>query len=83
MKKNIICLTILLGSASLLYAQTNDSISTDLNDVVVVASRKPTKISDLAGTVWVINQEQIAQQAIDKINESEPTIKKLLGTDNE
>lgn len=27
--------------------------------------------------------EQIAQQAIDKINESEPTIKKLLGTDNE
>ena len=63
MKKNIICLTILLGSASLLYAQTNDSISTDLNDVVVVASRKPTKISDLAGTVWVINQEQIAQQA--------------------
>jgi hypothetical protein len=46
MKKNIICLTILFGSASLSYAQTNDSISTDLNDVVVVASRKPTKISD-------------------------------------
>ena len=63
MKKNIICLTIIFGSASLSYAQINDSISTELNDVVVVASRKPTKISDLAGTVWVINQEQIAQQA--------------------
>ena len=63
MKKNLIYLGIFFGSLSTTYAQTNDSISTNLNDVVVVASRKPQKIADLAGTVWVINQEQIAQQA--------------------
>ncbi|MGJ1430526.1 TonB-dependent receptor [Sphingobacterium spiritivorum] len=37
--------------------------SNQLEDVVVVASRKPVNISDIAGTVWVFNREQIEQQA--------------------
>ncbi|MDM1396309.1 TonB-dependent receptor [Myroides odoratimimus] len=39
-----------------------DTISSSLEDIVIVANRKPTKISDIPGTVWVIQPQQIQQQ---------------------
>ncbi|MDR0229593.1 MAG: TonB-dependent receptor [Flavobacteriaceae bacterium] len=39
-----------------------DTINNALEDVVIVANRKPTKISDIPGTVWVIQPQQIQQQ---------------------
>lgn len=54
-----------LLASGLLFSQTaNDSIaSKGIDDVVIVASRKPTKISDIPGTVWVVQKEKIQQQA--------------------
>lgn len=40
-----------------------DTIDTPLEDIVIIAQRKPTKISDIPGTVWVIPEKQIQQQA--------------------
>ncbi|MDR2275210.1 MAG: TonB-dependent receptor [Sphingobacterium sp.] len=45
-----------------------------LDEVVVVANRKPTNISEVAGTVWLVNSEQIQQQA-----KSGVPIKEMLG----
>ncbi|WP_104384498.1 TonB-dependent receptor [Sphingobacterium sp. HMA12] len=45
-----------------------------LDEVVVVANRRPTSISDVAGTVWLVNSEQIQQQA-----KSGVPIKEMLG----
>ncbi|MDR0195765.1 MAG: TonB-dependent siderophore receptor [Myroides sp.] len=39
-----------------------DTINNALEDIVIVANRKPTKISDIPGTVWVIQPQQIQQQ---------------------
>ena len=64
MKKQYIILAFLTSTVA--FAQsTNDTLSTakDIDDVVIVANRKPTKISDIPGTVWVIPQEKIQQQA--------------------
>lgn len=35
----------------------------DLEDIVVVASRSPKKISEVSGTVWVVPKSQIIEQA--------------------
>ena len=39
------------------------SAATQLDEVVVVGARTPTQISELPGTVWVVEEEQIQQQA--------------------
>ena len=48
-----------------MFSQTvKDSIaSKGIEDVVIVASRKPTKISEVPGTVWVVQKEKIREQA--------------------
>ncbi len=52
-------------ASGLLFSQTvKDSIaSKGIEDVVIVASRKPTKISEIPGTVWVVQKEKIQEQA--------------------
>ena len=54
-----------LLASGIIFSQTaNDSIaSKGIDDVVIVASRKPTKISDIPGTVWVVQKEKIQEQA--------------------
>lgn len=54
-----------LLASGIVFSQTaNDSItSKGIDDVVIVASRKPTKISDIPGTVWVVQKEKIQEQA--------------------
>lgn len=54
-----------LLASGLLFSQTvKDSIaSKGIEDVVIVASRKPTKISEVPGTVWVVQKEKIQEQA--------------------
>lgn len=50
--------------------QKNQSLNLDLllqtgnnmDEVVVVSSRKPSKISDIPGTVWVVNNQQLQEQ---------------------
>ncbi len=65
MKKQIILPAIAVLAALPVYAQSvNDSANTkNIDDVVIVASRKPTKISDIPGTVWVVPKEKIELQA--------------------
>jgi iron complex outermembrane receptor protein len=36
--------------------------SNQMEEVVVVSSRKPSKISDIPGTVWVVNKERLQEQ---------------------
>ncbi|MGH1516299.1 TonB-dependent receptor [Chryseobacterium sp. JK1] len=54
-----------LLASGVLFSQTaKDSIvSKGIDDVVIVASRKPTKISEIPGTVWVVQKEKIQEQA--------------------
>ncbi|PWW27541.1 TonB-dependent receptor [Chryseobacterium sp. AG844] len=54
----------LLVSGLMLSQTVKDSIaSKGIEDVVIVASRKPTKISEVPGTVWVVQKEKIQEQA--------------------
>lgn len=54
----------LLVSGLMLSQTVEDSIaSKGIEDVVIVASRKPTKISEVPGTVWVVQKEKIQEQA--------------------
>nr|WP_315029759.1 TonB-dependent receptor [uncultured Chryseobacterium sp.] len=54
-----------LLASGMMFAQTGkDSIAAKgIDDVVIVASRKPTKISEIPGTVWVVQKEKIQEQA--------------------
>lgn len=54
-----------LLASGMMFSQTaKDSIaSKGIDDVVIVASRKPTKISEIPGTVWVVQKEKIQEQA--------------------
>lgn len=53
-----------LLASGVMFSQTaKDSIaSKGIEDVVIVASRKPTKISEIPGTVWVVQKEKIQEQ---------------------
>ncbi|MDR4954781.1 TonB-dependent receptor [Chryseobacterium sp. ES2] len=54
----------LLVSGVMISQTVKDSIaSKGIEDVVIVASRKPTKISEVPGTVWVVQKEKIQEQA--------------------
>lgn len=63
MKKHYAFIGLL--ASGLFFSQTaKDSIgSKNIDDVVIVASRKPTKISEIPGTVWVVQKEKIQEQA--------------------
>lgn len=54
-----------LLASGLMFSQTvKDSVaSKGIEDVVIVASRKPTRISEIPGTVWVVQKEKIQEQA--------------------
>ncbi|WP_062265348.1 TonB-dependent receptor [Endozoicomonas arenosclerae] len=56
-----IAITMALGSQSS-FAETNDSV-TQLEKIVVTASRSESSISNVSGTVQVISQEEVAQQS--------------------
>jgi iron complex outermembrane receptor protein len=62
MKKHYVVAALLISGA--VFSQTTpDSISSkNIEDVVIVASRKPTKISEIPGTVWVVQKEKIQEQ---------------------
>ncbi|MCB4235719.1 Plug domain-containing protein [Kaistella anthropi] len=63
MKKAICAIGVLTISTA--YAQNikNDTITQrEIEGVVIVASRKPQKISDIPGTVWVIPKTEIRRQ---------------------
>lgn len=54
----------LLVSGVMISQTAKDSIAAKgIEDVVIVASRKPTKISEVPGTVWVVQKEKIQEQA--------------------
>lgn len=54
---------VLLISGVVFSQTTTDSLaSRNIEDVVIVASRKPTKISEIPGTVWVVQKEKIQEQ---------------------
>lgn len=54
----------LLASGFMFSQTAKDSVaSKGIDDVVIVASRKPTKISEIPGTVWVVQKEKIQEQA--------------------
>ncbi len=65
MKKKNILLTVscLLFGGYLTSAQETNNKNTDkterLEEVVIVASRKPTKISDIPGTVWIVPKQKL------------------------
>ncbi|STD03744.1 Iron-regulated outer membrane proteins [Elizabethkingia anophelis] len=65
MKKQIILPAIAVLAYFPGYAQSvRDSGNTkNIDDVVIVASRKPMKISDIPGTVWVVPKDKIELQA--------------------
>lgn len=54
-----------LMASGVMFSQTaKDSVvAKGIEDVVIVASRKPTKISEIPGTVWVVQKEKIQEQA--------------------
>lgn len=61
--KKITTLIFFTMLGSFFYGQTDskkDSVKTNkLEELVIVASRKPTKISDIPGTVWVIPEQKL------------------------
>lgn len=64
MKKQYVFLAMLTSMTA--FSQTiSDTLSStkNIDDIVIVASRKPTKISDIPGTVWVVSKDKIQQQA--------------------
>lgn len=65
MKKHYAFSVILLAALTAnVSAQTQqDSIrTTDINEVILVSSRSPKQISDIPGTVWIINKEDLQTQ---------------------
>ncbi|WP_312083648.1 TonB-dependent receptor [Epilithonimonas hominis] len=63
MKKQYLTIALLIA-AYVSGQHTIDSAKvSSIEDVVFVASRKPTKISDIPGTVWVVSKDKIQQQA--------------------
>lgn len=54
-----------LMASGVLFSQTakDTVVAKGIEDVVIVASRKPTKISEIPGTVWVVQKEKIQEQA--------------------
>lgn len=63
MKKTFVAVGVLTMINSFAQNALSDSLkTTNINDVVIVASRKPVKISEIPGTVWVMKKQEIEQQ---------------------
>ncbi|WP_426277521.1 TonB-dependent receptor [Chryseobacterium sp. S-02] len=62
MKKHYVVATLLVSGAVFSQTTTDSINSKNIEDVVIVASRKPTKISEIPGTVWVVQKEKIQEQ---------------------
>lgn len=62
MKKHYVVAALLVSGAVFSQTTTDSINSKNIEDVVIVASRKPTKISDIPGTVWVVQKEKIQEQ---------------------
>lgn len=63
MKKQYVVIALLISGTVFSQATQDSLTSKSIEDVVIVASRKPTKISEIPGTVWVVQKEKIQQQA--------------------
>lgn len=73
----ILSLILMMGVLSVLRAQdlASDTIKADdLDEVVVVASRKPTRIAEIPGTVWVVPKVKLKEFVASGI-----PIKEMLG----
>ncbi len=54
-----LCIHRSVGFGVIFSQNVKDSVaSRGIEDVVIVASRKPTKISEIPGTVWVVQKEK-------------------------
>lgn len=63
MKKHYAFIGLLASGLVFSQAVKDTVASKGIEDVVIVASRKPTKISEIPGTVWVVQKEKIQEQA--------------------
>ncbi|WP_288375769.1 TonB-dependent receptor [uncultured Chryseobacterium sp.] len=63
MKKQYAFIGLLASGMLFSQAVKDTAASKGIEDVVIVASRKPTKISEVPGTVWVVQKEKIQEQA--------------------
>ena len=63
-----------LLSLALTAPLATPAIAQSLDELVVVGSRAPAQISEVPGTVWVINEEDISSQA-----KTGKTLKQILG----
>lgn len=63
MKKQYAVIALLASGFAFSQTAKDSVTSKGIDDVVIVASRKPTKISDIPGTVWVVQKEKIQEQA--------------------
>lgn len=62
MKKHYVVAALLISGAVFSQTTTDSIASKKIEDVVIVASRKPTKVSEIPGTVWVVQKEKIQEQ---------------------
>ncbi|PJJ66270.1 TonB-dependent receptor [Chryseobacterium geocarposphaerae] len=62
MKKHYVVAALLISGAVFSQTTTDSTNAKSIEDVVIVASRKPTKISEIPGTVWVVQKEKIQEQ---------------------
>ncbi len=66
MNKNVLTaltVAVISGSFSLQAQSVKDSLqSKALEEVIIVSSRSPKQISEIPGTVWIIDSKQIQQQ---------------------
>ncbi|WP_223600270.1 TonB-dependent receptor [Chryseobacterium sp. GVT01B] len=63
MKKQYAFIGLLISGVMISQTVKDSIASKGIEDVVIVASRKPTKISEVPGTVWVVQKEKIQEQA--------------------
>ncbi|MDR4890813.1 MULTISPECIES: TonB-dependent receptor [unclassified Chryseobacterium] len=63
MKKQYAFIGLLVSGVMISQTAKDSIVAKGIEDVVIVASRKPTKISEVPGTVWVVQKEKIQEQA--------------------
>lgn len=63
MRKKYVVIALLISGIAFSQTTQDSVASKNIDDVVIVASRKPTKISEIPGTVWVVQKEKIQEQA--------------------
>ncbi|MDH6253814.1 iron complex outermembrane receptor protein [Chryseobacterium sp. H1D6B] len=65
MRKHYVLSIVVLASlaAKLTAQEVKDTLKVkDINEVILVSSRSPKQISDIPGTVWVINEKDLQMQ---------------------